>query len=74
MCDRRVQFSLARMAIRFAKGGGLVVLGVAAVGPVSVVQGATAAVMTLCEIARGLGMLAAFAGMQYEGYGGRRAT
>jgi cellulose synthase/poly-beta-1,6-N-acetylglucosamine synthase-like glycosyltransferase len=70
MCDRRIK-GTSGLVLRFAKGGGLVAIGFLKVIPTLVMRGTAPAVMILCEIARGLGMLAAFAGLQYETYGQR---
>ena len=71
MCDQRMKGSVGSMALRLAKGGALVALGLAAVVPTWVTRGTSAAVMSLCEIARGLGMLAALIGWRSEAYGHR---
>jgi succinoglycan biosynthesis protein ExoM len=68
-CDRRTEGSFRKMLLRLAKGSGLVILGFAKVMPILLACGAATAVVTLCEIARGLGMLAAFIGVRYEAYG-----
>jgi glycosyltransferase involved in cell wall biosynthesis len=70
MCDQRLKGSRG-VLLRLAKGSALVVISLLNVVPTLLWGGISPAVLELCEIARGLGMLAAAVGFQIEAYGER---
>jgi hypothetical protein len=73
MCDRTLRGGFGTMLRRGMKGGGLILLSSAKLGPILLLRGVSPAILLLCEIARGAGMLAAFAGLEYQAYRARAA-
>jgi hypothetical protein len=67
-CERRLDGSPRNLALRAAKGLGLVAIGTLALVPLAIVRGKAAAVRSSCEIARGCGMLAGLSGVLYQAY------
>jgi hypothetical protein len=68
VCDRRLHGNSRELALRAIKGIAIIALGIVRLVPLASLRGATAAVTTAAEIARGAGMLSGLVGASYQAY------